>query len=47
MRYAGFFDSLRCRFDHGFIGEDADVSVLTIPTLAGPDDGWPPRGSSC
>ena len=38
LRYAGFFDSLRSRFDHGFSWDDADVSVLTIPTLAEPDD---------
>ena len=38
MRYAGFFAALSSRFDHGFSWGDADLSVLTIPTLVEPDD---------
>jgi hypothetical protein len=38
MRYAAFFAALRGRFDHGFSWDDADLSVLSIPTLAEPDD---------
>ena len=38
MRYAGFFAALGSRFDHGFSWGDADLTVLTIPTLAQPSD---------
>ena len=38
MRYAGFFAALGARFDRGFSWGDADLTVLTIPTLAQPSD---------
>lgn len=38
LRYAGFFSALGSRFDHGFSWGDADLSVLSIPTLAQPSD---------
>jgi hypothetical protein len=38
LRYAGFFEALAGRFDHGFSYEDADLIVLTVPTLAERED---------
>lgn len=38
LRYAGFFDALAGRFDYGFSYEDADLIVLSVPTLAEPED---------
>ena len=38
LRYAGFFDALAGRFDGSLSFGDADVTILTVPTLAGRDD---------
>jgi hypothetical protein len=38
MRYAAFFAALGSRFDGGESWGDADLTVLTIPTLAAPND---------
>ena len=38
LRYAGFFAALGTRFDEGLSWGDADLTVLTIPTLAQPSD---------
>ena len=38
LRYAGFFSALGSRFDRGWSWEDADLAVISVPTLAEPSD---------